>query len=194
MIKNLCGLPKRRWNLLVSGYPIGGRPLLEQVWIVKVFGALFTCFICGCWLGHHVTVYVCTRTCAHIILYVFFPVRGMMYYRQALELQCLLEFAGDDGLWFLNIYTRHYFWNLAFDSIASNGTLYFQKANHRFALQPFWMASVPWNLRQIKKLILIRHKLSLIWSSPMLFLVRCMGLKKNPLNNGTGVVTAIFWI
>jgi len=24
-------LPKRRWSLLVSGYPTGGRPLLEQV-------------------------------------------------------------------------------------------------------------------------------------------------------------------
>jgi len=24
-----------------------------------------------------------------------------MYYRQALELQCFLEFAGDDGQWFL---------------------------------------------------------------------------------------------
>ena len=160
MIRNLSFFSKRRRSLLVSGYPIEGRPLLEQVWIVKVFGALFTCFIYGCWLGHHVTVCVCTRTCAHIILYVFFfLVRGMMYYRQALELQCLLEFAEDDGLWFLNIYTRHYFRNLAFDSIASNGTLFFQKANYCFALQPFWIAPVPWTLRWIKKLIMIGYKL-----------------------------------
>ena len=28
---------------------------------------------------------------------MFVPVRGMMYYKQALELQCFLEFANDDG-------------------------------------------------------------------------------------------------
>ena len=32
---------------------------------------------------------------------MFLPVRGMMYYKQALELQCFLESAGDYGLCFL---------------------------------------------------------------------------------------------
>ncbi|XP_011044775.1 PREDICTED: putative callose synthase 6 isoform X3 [Populus euphratica] len=46
----------------------------------------------------------CDRVCVHVYgcthnsLCFLFPVRGMMYYRQALELQCLLEFAGDDAL------------------------------------------------------------------------------------------------
>ncbi|KAH9706162.1 callose synthase 7 [Citrus sinensis] len=35
-------------------------------------------------------------------------VRGMMYYKEALELQCFLESAGDNGLWFLSQLVPHY--------------------------------------------------------------------------------------
>lgn len=31
--------------------------------------------------------------------YMFLSVRGMMYYRKALELQCALEFPNHNGLW-----------------------------------------------------------------------------------------------
>lgn len=46
-----------------------------------------------------------------LFFYVFLaepPVRGMMYYRETLELQCFLDFADDNGWWIPLLFTTQY--------------------------------------------------------------------------------------
>lgn len=72
-----------RLSLLVSGHLTEDRLSIEQVQTV-VNTVFFNRFIHR-FLSDH-------RICMSFLL-----VRGMMYYRQALDLQCFLEYAGDKG-------------------------------------------------------------------------------------------------
>lgn len=88
MILNL-NIPRRTSRSFpASGYLTGDRHFLEQVWITFI---VVVCLILAPFY----------RLYAKRFIYVILLVRGMMYYRQALELQCFLELAGDSGEWFL---------------------------------------------------------------------------------------------
>lgn len=126
-------------------------------------------------------------------------VRGMMYYKQALDLQYFLEFSSDPGLYpYLSL------WKMVDPKFASSfiGCMY---CSYLFLIPSFLSFSLflfmQWYLlvtghgsqqRRTIELIVIVPKLWLIWSSLMLFHVRFMVLRKNPLIHVTEAATPIY--
>lgn len=117
------------------------------------------------------------------------PVRGMMYYREALELQYFLDFAEDKGaIWFLLfLCITIYLWYCELDVVGVN--------NLPFTWQQYLedIGSLIW-IEQITEPWRSVHRHWQIWSSHMLCPVRSMVLRKSPVNSETVVVMSIFWI
>ena len=101
-----------------------------------------------------------------------------MYYRQALELQCYQEVAGENGLWFTNLEAKHEILELTI-------FCYF--------LQPSSVYIRPWHpMMSIRRLSWNVLKLLQISSSLMLCLVRFMEIRKSLVISTTGVATQTF--
>jgi hypothetical protein len=65
----------------------------EQLWDVAVADCAFLCAVCGVWIwGYSFCAYLFELTWLSDV-----AVRGMMYYRRALELQAFLDMATEDG-------------------------------------------------------------------------------------------------
>lgn len=84
-------ITKRAMMISVTGQHTEDRHFLDQVWIIMVNLAI------------HLKLSLLMDDCLYIfdmatISFMFLSVRGMMYYRRALELQCHLEFPDHTGL------------------------------------------------------------------------------------------------
>lgn len=116
------------------------------------------------------------------------PVRGMMYYREALELQYFLDFAEDKGT--ISIFLFHcitiYLWYCELDVVGVN--------HLSFTWQQYLEGIGSLIIKQITELWRSVHRHWQIWSSHMLCPARSMVLRRSPVNRETVVVMSIFWI